>query len=129
MVEEDKEKTTFIMHWGTLCYKVMPFELKNSKATYKRAMIILFYDMMHQKVEVYMDDILAKLKKYEDHVQVLRKLFKRLQKFQLRPNPIKCLFRVKTRNCFSVMISSQGIKVDLDEVKAIQDMLVSKTEK
>jgi hypothetical protein len=26
------------------------------------------------------------------------------------------------------MVSSQGIKVDLDEVKAIQDMLVSKTE-
>jgi hypothetical protein len=97
----------------------MPFELKNSKATYKRTMIILFYDMMHQKVEVYMDDILAKSKKYEDHVQVLRKLFKRLQKFQLRLNPIKCLFGVKTRNVFSVMVSSQGIKVDLDEVKAI----------
>jgi hypothetical protein len=27
------------------------------------------------------------------------------------------------------MVSSQGIKVDLDELKAIQDMLVSKTEK
>jgi hypothetical protein len=52
-----------------------------------------------------------------------------LQKFQLRLNPIKCLFGVKTRNVFSVMVSSQGIKVDLDEVKAIQDMLVSKTEK
>jgi hypothetical protein len=44
-----------------------------------------------------MDDILAKSKKYENHVQVLRKLFKRLQKFQLILNPIKCLFRVKTR--------------------------------
>jgi hypothetical protein len=33
------------------------------------------------------DDILAKLKNEEDHVQVFRKLFERLHKFQLRLNP------------------------------------------
>jgi hypothetical protein len=44
-------------------------------------MVILFYDMMHQEVEVYMDGMLAKLKKEEDHRQVLRKLFEGLHKF------------------------------------------------
>ena len=29
MTEEEKEKTTFIMSWGTFCYKVMLFRLKN----------------------------------------------------------------------------------------------------
>ena len=29
MEEEDKEKTTFVTSWGTFCYKVMPFGLKN----------------------------------------------------------------------------------------------------
>ena len=29
MAEEDMEKTTFITPWGTFCYKVMPFGLKN----------------------------------------------------------------------------------------------------
>jgi hypothetical protein len=32
-------------------------------------------------VEVYVDDILAKSKKEENHVQVLRRLFERLQKY------------------------------------------------
>jgi len=41
----------------------MPFGLKNTKATYQRAMVILFHDMMHREVEVYVDDMLAKLKK------------------------------------------------------------------
>jgi len=68
---------------------VMPFGLKNTKATYQRAMVILFHDMMHREVEVYVDDMLAKLKKEEDHMQVFRKLFERLHKFRLRLNLVK----------------------------------------
>ena len=34
MVEEDKAKTTFITHWGTYAYDVMPFGIKNTGATY-----------------------------------------------------------------------------------------------
>jgi len=63
--------------------------LKNTKATYQRAMVILFHDMMHREVEVYVDDMLAKLKKEEDHMQVFRKLFERLHKFRLRLNLVK----------------------------------------
>jgi hypothetical protein len=44
--------------------------LKNAGATYQRAMVTLFHDMIHREVEVYVDDILAKSKKEEDHVQV-----------------------------------------------------------
>ena len=42
MAPKDMEKTTFITQWGTFCYKVMPFELKNVGATYQRAMVALF---------------------------------------------------------------------------------------
>ena len=51
---------------------------------YQRAMVALFHDMMHREVEVYVDDILAKSKIKEDHVQILRKLFERLRKYQLK---------------------------------------------
>ncbi|PKI71990.1 hypothetical protein CRG98_007606 [Punica granatum] len=60
MVEEDKVKTTFITMWGTFCYKVMPFGLKNARATYQWTMVTLFHDMMHEEIEVYVDDIIAK---------------------------------------------------------------------
>ncbi|KAI5445725.1 hypothetical protein KIW84_013814 [Lathyrus oleraceus] len=52
MAPEDMEKTTFITSWGTFCYRVMPFGLKNAGATYQRAMTTLFHDMMHKEIEV-----------------------------------------------------------------------------
>lgn len=36
MEKEDQEKTTFITHLGTYCYRVMPFGVKNAGATYQR---------------------------------------------------------------------------------------------
>jgi len=59
----------------------------------------------------------------------LRKLFERLREFQLRLNPVKCLVRVKTRKLLDFMVSSQGIEVDLDKVKEIEDMSTLKIEK
>ena len=60
MAPEDMEKTSFITEWGTYCYRVMPFELKNVGATYQRAATTLFHDMMHWDVEVYVDDMIVK---------------------------------------------------------------------
>ena len=129
MAEEDKEKTIFVTPWGTFCYKVMPFGLKNAGATYQRAMVTLFHDMIHREVEVYVDDILAKSKKEEDHVQVLRRLFERLQKYQLKLNLAKCSFGVKTGKLLGFIVSDRGIEVDPDKAKAIQEMPAPKIEK
>ena len=60
MAPKDRKKTTFITMKGTFYYKVMPFGLKNARVTYQRAMVTLFHDMMHKKIEVYVDDLIAK---------------------------------------------------------------------
>jgi hypothetical protein len=41
----------------------MPFGLKNVGATYQRAIMTLFHDMMHKENEVYMDNMTANLKR------------------------------------------------------------------
>jgi len=95
------EKTTFITLWGTFCYKVMSFGLKNAGATYQRAMVALFHDMMHREIEVYVDDMIAKSKTEEEHLVNLQKLFERLRKYRLRLNPAKCTFGVKSGKLLS----------------------------
>jgi len=43
----------------------MPFGLKNAGATYQRAMQTIFDDMLHKKVECYLNDLVVKSKKRE----------------------------------------------------------------
>jgi hypothetical protein len=69
----------------------MSFRLTNVRATYQRAMVTLFHDMM-QEIEVYMDDMTAKFEEEESHVQILKELFERLRKYKLRLNHAKCSF-------------------------------------
>lgn len=60
MVVEDWEKISFTTPWGTFCYKVMPFGLKNAGVTYQWAMTAFFHDMIHQEREFYVNDIILK---------------------------------------------------------------------
>jgi hypothetical protein len=129
MAPEDMEKTTFITPWGTFCYRVMPFGLKNAGATYQRAMTTLFHDMMHKEIEVYVDDMIAKSQTEENHVEDLLKLFLRLRKYRLRLNPNKCTFGVRSGKLLGFIVSQKGIEVDPDKVKAIQEMPAPKTKK
>ncbi|XP_065860901.1 uncharacterized protein [Euphorbia lathyris] len=125
----DREKMTFVTLWGTFCYKVMPFGLKNAGATYQRAMVTIFHDMMHKEMEVYVDDMVAKSRANEDHMVVLRKVFERLRKFQIRLNPSKCVFGITSGNLLGFIVSRRGIEVDPDKIKAILEMPPPKSEK
>ncbi|RDX77096.1 Retrovirus-related Pol polyprotein from transposon 17.6, partial [Mucuna pruriens] len=94
----------------------MPFGLKNVGATYQRAMVTLFHDMMHKEIELY------------QHIADLRKLFSRLRKYKLRLNLAKCTFRVKTGKLLGFVVNKNGIEVDPDKVKAIREMPIPKSE-
>ena len=67
MAPYDKEKTSFITKWGTYCYRVMSFGLKNAGATYQRATTTLFHDMIHRDVEVYVDYMIVNSYDMADH--------------------------------------------------------------
>ena len=87
MAPEDREKTAFTTPWGTYCYRVMPFGLKNTGATYQRAATTILHDMIHKDVEVYVDDMIVKSKDREGHYTALQKFFQRIKEFRLRLNP------------------------------------------
>lgn len=55
-------------------------------------MVVFFHDMMHQEIEVYIDDMIAKSSTEEDNIVVLKKPFERLRKYKIRLNPAKCIF-------------------------------------
>ncbi|PKI59779.1 hypothetical protein CRG98_019827 [Punica granatum] len=85
MAEEDKIKTTFITMWGMFCYKVMPFGLKNAEATYQRAMVTLFHDMMHKEIEVYVDSMIVKSKEAVEWDDEYQKAFDTVKAYLVQP--------------------------------------------
>ncbi|XP_077221935.1 uncharacterized protein LOC143855747 [Tasmannia lanceolata] len=129
MAPEDMIKTAFTTQWGTYCYRVMPFGLKNAGATYQRAATTLLHDMIHKEVEVYVDDMIVKGKTRPEHTVALRKFFERIRKYQLRLNPSKCVFGVTSGKLLGFMVSERGIEVDPQKIKAIQEMEPPRTEK
>ena len=53
---EDQDKTNFTCPWGTFAYWVLPFGLCNTLATFQRAVLSIFSELVHDVVEIYMDD-------------------------------------------------------------------------
>ena len=107
----------------------MPFGLKNAEATYQRAATALFHDIMYKEVEVYVDDMMVKSEMREKHFEALDKFLARLEKYNLRLNPKKCIFGVTSGKLLGHIVSERGIEVDPDKIKAIQERPVPKTEK
>ena len=122
MAPEDKDNTCFIIEWGTYCYRVMQFGLKNAGATYQRVATTLFYDMMHRDVKVDVDEIIVKSRDRVDHWAALERFFQRIRCFKRRLNPKKYTFGVTSRKLLGYMISERGIEEDADKIRAILDM-------
>ena len=102
---------------------------KKVGATYQRMAIALLHDMMHNEVEVYVDDMIVKSKDGESYTINLRKFFERIKKYRLRLNPQKCTFRVITGKLLGFLVSNRGIEVDPSKIKAILEMLPPRSEK
>ena len=97
MSEEDQEKTTFITSQGLYYYKVMPFGLKNVRATYQRLVNMMFSKQIRRNMEVYVDDMLVKNKEEFAHLDDLKETFITLRQYQMKLNPNKCAFWVAFR--------------------------------
>lgn len=72
----------------------MPFRMINVGATFQRAMDINFRDLIIKCIIIYMDDLTVFSKKREDHIEDLRKVFQRCQRYGISLNPKKYIFEV-----------------------------------
>ncbi|XP_052477822.1 uncharacterized protein LOC105787918 [Gossypium raimondii] len=73
--------------------------------------------------------MIAKSREEKEHVGNLKKLFKRLRKFQLKLNPAKCTFGATSGKLLGFIVSERGIEVDPDKIKAIQELPPPRTQK
>ena len=79
---------------GIFCYKVMAFGLKNAGVTYQRMVNKMFSQQIGKTVKVYIDDMLVKSSKSDQHLEHLEEAFNIMNKYEMKLNPTKCVFGV-----------------------------------
>ena len=122
MHEIDQEKTSFVTSQGLFCYKVMPFSLKNVGTTYQRLMNMMFAQQIGRNFHVYVDDMLVKSQREEDHLEDLRETFDTLRSYNMKLNLGKCAFVVTAGKFLGFMVSQRGIEANPDKIQAIMEM-------
>jgi hypothetical protein len=78
MSREDEEHTTFITVDSLFCYVSMPYGLKNALPTFVCAMYKTFADLIRDLIEVYVDDIVVKIKSCASLLDNLTQVFDKL---------------------------------------------------
>ena len=129
MDEADQEKTSFVTSQGLFCYKVMSFGLKNTGATYQMLMNKMFTNQIGRNVQVYIDDMLVKSRREEDHLKDLKETFGTLQSYNMKLNLSKCALGVTAGKFLGFMVSQRGIEVNPDKIRAIVEMAPPKSVK
>ena len=115
---QDQSKTAFICPWGTFAYQKLPFGLKNSGATFQRAMNYAFHDIKNI-VQPYLDDLPAHSQKWTDHPQHLRAIFLRCRHYKIRLNPHKYVFCVSFGHLLGFVVSKYRIRLNPCKVQEI----------
>ncbi|RYQ82848.1 hypothetical protein Ahy_B10g101409 [Arachis hypogaea] len=119
MHRPDEEKTAFITPDGTYCYTVMPFGLKNAGATYQRLVNKIFQNLSGTKLEVYIDDMLAKTDSDEQLISDLKAVTDTLRRHQMRLNPTKCAFGMEAGKFLGFMITQRGVEANPEKRRAV----------
>ena len=87
MNKGDEEKTSFTTPFGTYCYIRMPEGLRNAGCTFNRMIKKVLGDQLDKNISAYVDDVVVRSRKREDHIQHLRKTFANLRWHELKLNP------------------------------------------
>ncbi|PKA53003.1 RNA-directed DNA polymerase like [Apostasia shenzhenica] len=129
MAKEDEEKTAFITDFGTCCYNIMPFGLKNVGATYEHMIDAVFKDQRGRNLEAYVDDVIVKSKNLEGHLDDLRETLDTLRRVNLKLNPAWCTFGAASEKFLGYLVSARGIEANPDKISAIVSMPAPKMAK
>jgi hypothetical protein len=96
--------------------------LKNTGASYQRAIQACFKRQLNKNVEAYVDDVVVKIRNSNMLIADLEETFTSLREYPWKLNPNKCIFSVPSGKLLGFNISHCGIEANLEKISAIISM-------
>lgn len=117
---KDQDKTTFTCPWATFDYRALPFGLCNAPTTFQRAALSIFVELVHDAVDIYMDDFAPYECDFQEDLSNLGKVLNKCIEVNLSLSPKKCEFLMIEGSVLGHSISHQGQQVDPNKIVIIQ---------
>lgn len=106
--KSDQAKTAFTTDLGLYCYQVMPFGLKNARATYQWLKDKIFAPFVGRSMEVHVDDMLVKSRQANDIFKDFQDYFNMLRQYRIKLNPAKCAFGMELGKFLEFMVNHRA---------------------
>jgi hypothetical protein len=126
MEEEDKELTAFVSSQGLYEFNVMPFGLTNAPPTFQRAMDKAFREYIDEFMNVYIDDIVIYSKSFEEHLEHIEKVLKRLREIDMMIKLQKCNWAKRNVEYLGHIVGNNGLEPSPRLIEKVKNMRVPK---
>lgn len=125
LAEQSRDKTAFTVPGRPLYqFRVMPFGLCNAPQTMCRLMHRVIPNQYHDRIFVYLDDLLIVSETFEEHVNLLKMVAKLLKSANLTINIEKSHFALRETKYLGFLVGEDGLRVDPEKVTAINNFPV-----
>lgn len=122
VAKKDRPKTAFsIQGSGLWQFTVMPFGLCNAPATFERLMERVLSGLTWKTCLVYLDDIITFSKTFEEHIDRLDQVFKRIAEANLKLNQSKCIYLQREVSFLGHIISEHGVSTDPKKIETVKN--------
>ena len=118
--ERFRHLTAFATPWTMLEWIRIPFGLKNAPPAFQRYINLVLGDYKGSVCEPYLDDILVYARTFEDHVENLRMVLKRLLARGIKLRAGKCVFCKEEVRYLGRIITKNGYKPDPNDTAALE---------
>jgi len=119
MAEGEEFKTAFRTHQGLYEFLVMPFGVTGGPSTFQGVVNFTFDDLLRKGVLLFMDDILVHTKTLEEHIKLLKEVFRKLQEHQFVIKRSKCVFAHQKLEYLGHIIGADGVATEPSKVATV----------
>lgn len=129
LAEESKAATAFATDWNLFEFNRVPFGLSTGAAVLSRLLDSVLGDLKFDCVYNYLDDVVIYSKTFDEHLEHLRQVLKRLGDAGLTIKPSKVTLARREISFLGHRVSAEGISIDHSRTRAIHEFRPPKSKK